>query len=291
MLAITVIAPPQVDSAAASVLLRAADVAITASDPVVADGQFLRLEMTDDLLREWDAERDDPLNADRASADAGLVIRETRVLYVPSDRAGEWIQDDTSDDQVIVAYGDRSDEAEADWAVESRSSSNGYGPDIQVLPGGEMPGAEDDPNVYLLDSYRASYDEMPRDPEALLERFRASSGDPNVTGDWVVQAKTDVVSANLMPPDLRAATLRALALVPGIRVANVDGDETVLEYRSGDLLSTRVEQITLDTSVGIITSVAQTTTNLLTGSDVIPASVPDYRETVRVSVVDSAPVP
>jgi hypothetical protein len=291
VIAITVVAPVRVDPAAAAVLERAADIAITASDPIVADGRYLRLETHGDSLMAWDAGREDPFNGDRSGAEAGIVVRDSRVLYVPSDRAGDWILDGRDGESVIATYGDRGEEAEVDWVEEAESSTNGYWPDIQVLRGGETARPDGDPNVSLLDSYRASYDEMPRDPGELLEWFRASSGDPNVSGDWVVQAMTDVVSANLMPADLRAATLRALALVPGIRVASVDGDETVLEYRSGDWLSTRVERVTLDTSVGVITSVAQTTTSTVPGPDVIPDSVPDYRQSVSVTVVDSAPAP
>ncbi len=294
VLAIGVVAPARVDPAAASVLERAADVAIAASDPTVGPGQYLRIETHGDSLVTWDADpadRVERLGGDRSGAEAGIVVRDTRVFYVPADRSGVWIQDESVDDHVVESYGRQSDAAEADWEDEQRASSGADAPDILALPGGELPGAEGDPNVYLLDGYRASYQEMPRDPGALLEWFRSSSGDPDVTGDWVVQAMSDAVSANLMPADLRAATLRALALVPGIRVASVEGDETTLEYRSGDLFSTRVERITVDTSAGLITSTAQTTLGTLNPTGVVPDAVPDYRHTVSVSVVESAPVP
>lgn len=98
----------------------------------------------------------------------------------------------------------------------------------------------------------------------------------------------DVLTANLMPAELRAAVLRALALIPGIRVSEVDGNTTTLEYRSGDWLSTRSTLITLDTSVGMITFVARTSRSMFDGTATIPRSVPDVRITVTTSVVDSA---
>src|SRR6478609_7403140 len=157
---------------------------------------------------------------------------------------------------------------------------------LQLLPGGETLAAQGDDHQYLLDSYRQYYAEMPRDPHALLDWYRDYSGDPDVKDQWVVDAISSVLTANLMPADLRAATLRTLALIPGIQVATVDGDHTTLVYRSGDWLWTRATEISINTAQGMIESVAQTSTNSLRGSEMLPATVPDYRTSVATTVVD-----
>ncbi|WP_322411012.1 hypothetical protein [Microbacterium invictum] len=294
--AISVLTPTQIDPAAAAVLENAADVTITAIDTTLTPDQYLRIQTDGDQLWQWDEGMGDEAwerfnSSDRADAEAGLIVRETRVLYVPADRSGDWIWDWSADPQVIATYGTRADEAAADWTEQEAASDSGYWPDLQALPGGEIPAAEGDDTQYLLDSYRPVYDQMPRDPQALLDWFRARSGDPNVNDQWVVDALTDVLTANLMPAELRAALLRALALVPGIRVSDVNGTAATLEYQSGDWLYTRTTEITLDTELGMITSLAQTTSNNVIGSDTIPTTVPDTRTSVTTTVVGDAPTP
>ncbi|GAA4190068.1 hypothetical protein GCM10022219_06870 [Microbacterium oryzae] len=291
--AVGVLAPAQVDPAAAAVLEDAADVTITAVDTTLAPGQYLRIEETSESLLRWDADMGDDAgmrfnNANRADAEAGLVVQDTRALYVPADRAGDWVWDASADQRVTTSYGDRADEATADWEANAAESS-GYWPDIQVLPGGEYPAAEGDTHEYLLDQYRPYYNEMPRDPHALLEWYRADSGDSEVSDQWVVDAMADTLAANLMPADLRAATLRALALVPGITLEEAEGNHASLEYRSGNWLNTRLTQVTLDTSTGMITSLAQTSTSKIGGNGILPDSVPDTRTLVKTTVVDEAP--
>lgn len=296
VVAINVLAPASVDPAAAAVLEDAAAVTINAIDTSLAPGQYLRIQTDSDTLWRWDADMGNEAwerfnNGNRADAEAGVVVQDTRVLYVPADRSGDWIWDWSAADAPIATYGDQADEAVTDWETQARESDSGYWPDIQVLPGGEVRAAEDDPNQYLLDSYREFYAEMPRDPQALLDWFRARSGDPNVSDQWVVGAIADTLSANLMPADLRAATLRALALVPGIRVADVDGDQTTLEYTSGDWLWDRTTEITIDTNLGMITAVSEINTNKIAGDGRIPSTVADAKTTVSTTVVDSAPTP
>lgn len=291
-----VLVPAQIDPAAAAVLEDAADVTINAIDTTLAPGQYLRIQTDSDDLWRWDVDMGNEAwerfnNGNRGEAEAGVIVQETRVLYVPADRSADWIWDWSADPQVIAVYGTRTDEATADWGTQAIASDSGYWPDLQALPGGAIPAAEGDSHQYLLDGYRPFYDEMPHNPRALLNWFRAHSGDPDVSDQWVVDAMADVLTANLMPAELRAAVLRALALVPGIRVSDVTGTATTLEYQSGDWLFTRTTLITLDTELGMITSLAQATTNNIGGSGNIPGSVPDSRTIVTTTVVDSAPTP
>lgn len=292
---VSVLAPARIDPAAAAVLENAATVTFTASDAHLAPGQYLRIQTDDDTLVTWDVDMAESWarfnNGDRTTAEAGFLVRGTRVLYVPADRSGDWIWDWSAEDEVLRTYGDRVSEAISDWQEITQVSSNRYWPDVQLLPGGEVPAADSDPHSYPVDGYRAHYDTMPRDSRQLLDWFRDWSGDPDVTDQWLVDAIGNALSANLMPADLRATMFRSLALIPGIRVAEVSGDSATLVYTSSDFLWSRKTEITINTVQGLIESIAATSTNNLRGSGPLPASVPDNRTTVTVDVVDSAPHP
>ncbi|GGD76124.1 hypothetical protein [Microbacterium murale] len=291
-IAISVLTPARIDPAAAAVLEDAADVTINAVDTQLAPGQYLRIQTDSATLWKWDADMGDSINArfnnaNRADAEAGLIVTDSRVLYVPADRSADWIWDWRANESVVDSFGKRSAEAIADWTTYTGQADGGYWPDIQRLPGGEALAADGDDHEYLLDSYRRSYEDMPRDPKLLLEWFRDDSGDPDVSDQWVIAAMTGVLTANLMPADLRAATLRAMALIPGIQVENVDGNLTTLIYRSGDWFSSRTTEVTIDTAQGLIISVAETSSE--GNSDLLPDTIPDGKTTVTTTIVDSAP--
>lgn len=293
IIAMSVLAPTRVDPAAAAVLEKAAEVTINAVDTQLAPGQFLRIQTDVDTLMKWDIDMGESWarfnNGNRADAEAAFIERDTRVLYVPADRSGDWIWDQSAEDAVVTTFGDRVGEAISDW--DSMQSDSGYWPDVQVLPGGEVQAAPDDNHEYLIDNYRRHYDEMPRDPQELLDWFRDRSGDPQIADQWVVDGISEALSANLMPADIRAATFRALALIPGIEVASVKGDSTTLVYRSGDLMWDRTTDITINTVQGVIKSVTQAYTNKIRGSEMLPRTIPDSRTTVTVAVTDAAPQP
>lgn len=143
VIAVSVLVPARVDPAAAAVLENAADVTINAVDTQLAPGQYLRIQTDDATLWKWDADISDPEsrfnNAYRGDAEAGLVVRETRVLYVPADRSGDWIWDWSGDEEVIETFGTRNAEAVGDWTEVVTSSDSGYWPDIQRLPGARLP--------------------------------------------------------------------------------------------------------------------------------------------------------
>jgi len=292
-IAVSVLTPARVDPAAAAVLESAAAVTINAADTELAPGQYLRIQTDDTTLWEWDVDMGSTEarfnNGNRGDAEAGLLIGETRVLYVPADRSDDWIWDWSAPQRVLETFGAGSAEATADWETLNQNTDSGYWPDLQRLPGGEVRAAEGDDHEYLLDSYRRSYDQMPRNPEQLLAWFREGSGDPDVSDQWVIDAMTGVLSANLMPADLRAATLRAMALVPGIKVESQDDDSATLVYRSGNWGSELTTIIEVDTTEGLITSIAQTFSEGNGG--VIPETIANSRTTVTTTVVDSAPQP
>ena len=50
-------------------------------------------------------------------------------------------------------------------------------------------------------------------------------------------------------------------------------------------------EITIDTTLGMITVVAQTSANKIASTGPIPNAVPDFRTVVTTTVVDDAPSP
>jgi hypothetical protein len=287
----SVVMTPVPDVAAAAVLESAAEVTVGAQDTQLEPGQFLRIETQGEYLQFWDAawaDDDDEttfaFNASRERADAAVLVRDSRVLYVPADRSGDWFFDWGTAD-VVKSFGDRGAEAAeqfADWpAARGRESGT-----IQTLPAGEFvaPDGDTPPQPYLADAYRPYYTEMPREPEELLDWLRARSGMSGVEADrWLVAGLSDPSSINLMPPDLRAAFFRAIAMIPGFEVVSIDDDLATLRYAvSGH----RTTTIAIDTEHGLVESIAEGY-----GTEGVTGDVPESVIRVITTVVDSAPDP
>ncbi len=257
VIAVTVLAPsPQAvpSAAAAEVLRRAADVTIDAVDTTLQDGQYLRIEQTFDSV---------------GYPDDGTDVR---VLYVPADRSKDWFYD----------WGDvKNPSGFAEQGIERLPAGEFRTPEWYVEP-------QSDPATsrpYVIDVYRPFYHEMPRDPQALLDWFRARGGEPDEPGgtdDWVLSGFEDPLSINLMPPDLRAAAFRALALMPGIEI--VDRERAVVTLQRDDLTHARTKTIVIDTAAGLILSFAEEERGE-------PGKVMTSSQTVSLSVVDAAPIP
>ena len=85
-----------------------------------------------------------------------------------------------------------------------------------------------------------------------------------------------------MPPDLRAATFRALALIPGIKVVAEDGSLVTLQR--ADTTHDRVKTIVVDTATGFIRSYTAV-------SQEVPGTTVTDTQSISMSVVDQAPTP
>lgn len=278
------------DAQAAEVLETAARVTVNAVDTTLAPGQYLRIEEQNEWLQFWSAEWAEDgdentfaFNSGRDGADAAVLVREPRVLYVPADRTADWFYDWGAKD-LIRSFGERGAQASSDWASSPELHGVREGGTIERLPGGEFLAADGDPSPqpYLADPYRPHYAEMPRDPEKLLEWLRESSGMTGVEADrWIVAGLSGPSAINLMPADLRSAFFRAIALIPGFDVQSQDGDLVTLEYA---VPGHRTTTIVIDTVEGLVESISESF-----GSGGVAGDTPESLTRVRMTVVDSAP--
>lgn len=245
-----VLTPPHPDPAAAAVLRQAADVTINAVDTTLTNGQYLRIA-------------DTSTSSGVANAGDGKATapgHSSLVLYIPADRANDWFL------QVSPLSG---------------------GPErVERLPGGEdtpRPPAERDKGRFTtaIDPWRPFYAEMPRDPEALLNWFRARA-DKGQDDDWVMSMFGDPLTTALMPPDLRAATFRALALIPGIEVVGQNG--SIVTLQRADATHDRMKTIVVDTATGFIRSYTAESRD-------VPGTAMTDTQSISMSVVGQAPTP
>lgn len=284
-----VLTPAAPDAAAAEVLEQAAAVTVAVPDAQVTDGQFLRIQTVDEFVQFWDEDAADDgngdtfaFNASRDSAEAAVLVRDTRVLYVPADRSADWLYD-WGDAEVVRSFGAQGERAAAEWSSSPGASIRERGT-VQVLPGGVWPVGDGDvpPVPQLADGYRPYYDVMPREPAALRDWLRARSGMTGAEGDrWVVASLADPSAINLMPADLRAAFFRAIALIPGFGVVDDDGGTATLRY---SVPGHRTTTIVIDTSLGLVDAIAESY-----GTGGVIGDVPESVTRVVTEVVDEAP--
>lgn len=287
----SVLAPPSAPDAAAAEVLESAAMTVEAKDASLGPEQFLRIETVSEHLQFWDAgwaddgdEDTSAFNASRPDADAAVLVRDTRVLYVPADRSADWFYD-WGHAEVVDSFGERGNEAADTWSLwpGARGVARGV---VERLPAGEYlaENGDEPPTPYLADGYRPFYADMPREPHALLDWLRARSGMSGTEADqWLVAGLSDPSSINLMPTDLRASFFRAIALIPGFDVVSRDSSSATLRYVVPGHRTTTFE---IDTDLGSVLSIAESY-----GSGGPAGDTPESVTRVFTSVVDSPPVP
>lgn len=265
----SVVAPAGVSSAsAAEVLEMASDAALTqvgAVDARLAPGQYLRIETTmDQVTSDGSATLEPP--------EAAAFRRHTvEIVYVPADRSQDWIVE-TRADEVTGVYGPRGEEfLERVLAEPSTQEAS-----VRSYPAGIRTYGEE---AQPIDSYRDQYDEMPRDPDALLDWFEART-----PGGYVGLAILNALYQNLPPADVRAALLGALSRLPEFTLVGEDGDLATIERANAD---TR-QQFVIDTRTGMLVSVIDPARH---PNRIVPEGIPDQVVTFDTSIVDSAPEP
>lgn len=317
-----VVAPVVVQPASAAaveVLNDAAEVVITGVDPVVGPGQYLKIRETYELVSLWDADADADAgfgSATLPTSEGAVHARGVRDLYVPSDRTEDWILDDRATNEVLEVWGDPRTRAAYDQMAEMSALPPGTDADpagIRALPQGAdgsaahestpqitpSPGTVDSEvsappvdEAGYYDRFRPFYDEMPRDPQQLLSWYRENLG--TSSDDWYVfQSIGQGLRTNLMPRDLRAASLRVLGLLSDVEVAATNGTITTLALPAqlgaggfGDLL---VSELDIDTSTGQIVGIRETYPHRSTS--LMPEGVPWVSWQIEITVVDEAPAP
>lgn len=248
---VAVFVPMRAPSAAAQVLHEAATLSVSAADIEVPAGEFLAVERSSTMLFLWDADMRAQWarfnNGDPRAAEAGLDIQSTSTLYVPSDRDDDWTLVD-SGPQVSTVYGPRAEEARVDWERlhgTADAKTTAFPGGVSATPDGGVPAYLDDRDIY---------DEMPRDPEALLDWWRDRSGLVGSEADrWAVSGIADDLSVNLMPADLRATMFDALALLGNAEVTDADGALTTISF-AWELGARSIEtRLVIDTERGLVT--------------------------------------
>jgi len=242
----SVLTPPAAPSAVAGVLGQAA-AAAARQEIAPASGQYIRLRTTGEQRLWWTV---DPASTAGGRwgiqpTDTSALVRSARSLYVPADRSQDWVEDYRESIEISDLRGPV---AESAGSVAAREAlMEGVAPfGVRVYPGGTFtqPDATDPTMLFQRDWMQPHYDTMPRDPEKLIQWMKAQK-------DGSLTRFGDAVGFDLAPADLRAAMFRALALIPGAKVADVeDGVATVVYPDGGE--SNRPQTVLVDTKRGLI---------------------------------------
>lgn len=271
-------APTAEPETVASVLASAANITGEHPGPVAGPDQYLRVEHQNRQLVLWSAQ--DPVNSTRSQATAGWVATSSYTSYIPGDRTREWVDVFAPELQIVELYGDGAGALSQEWLSQFSWITEGE-PRIVRYQGGDQPG---EPVAY--EGYR-HYDEMPREPAALLQWVKTYQS--NVESGMEDMAAVTFLMQELQlgaaPGDLRAAMYRALSLIPNGIISGEDGDLVTLSFLTYPP-NERWDSITIDTRTAFVTSMSMT---LGSGGTAVPDAVPNNTSTLTISVVDSAP--
>lgn len=231
--------------------LNAAAENITATDPPVGPGQY-RYTAT----RTWMVGGSGSLTWMSESLDE---------LWVPQDMAQEWLlRRSSTPGRTEWIRGSAEEAAEngivldEPWSHDFRGPCGDYGADDE----GRAP-CTAEPTWYMPSP--EFFDEMPRDPAALLARLGEPVQGTIPVGDehngkptTVIDSAVVGLGTGLVPADLRAAIYRAIALMPEVEitedVANLDGrigtafgvtedgqrQELIVDTTTGEFLGERI---------------------------------------------------
>ncbi|KJL17472.1 hypothetical protein [Microbacterium azadirachtae] len=241
-------------------------------------GQYLKLSTTAQVLLyhgpegtayQWSFR--DPTIPLPSSA---VVVQDSSALYVPADRASDWVQSTGRSAQRVGSFPDpqsAADSAAWDTLIPARDDM------LSRAPGG----------VFEGQSAPIDFTDYPTDPGALLERIRQEHADAGPDQDertvsWIIR----VLRSNLAPATLRDGLLQALELTGRSTVTSIQGTSTTYAV---DFTATGVrrETITIDARTGW--AAEYTVTSPRTDGGLVPAEVPDVRFILSQEIVDSAP--
>lgn len=201
------------DAAAAAVLEQAAMAAVTFDDLVVGPGEYLFVDTEGVSL------------ADSQGEDGFRVayrFRERSQLYVPANRDDDWVWVRPPSElvEVLTPGGEQT----VDDYFTSIREEWGDEPERLRAPGGAFYGR-------ASNSQWGDIDTMPRDPYRLLNHiYRVTLGaGPSPDGEALVFI-ADTLRQGTTPADLRAALLRAAAMIPGVTVTD---EEATLDGQLG----------------------------------------------------------
>lgn len=261
---------------ATTVLTGAASIVAEHPGPIAGPGQYLKIEHLNRQLVLYSPE--DPVNSNRAQATAAWVATSSYTSYIPGDRSGEWVDVFHPDLQIVELFGVEAAARSQEWLAQFSWRTE---PMIHRYQGGGHPGEPVPGDTYL------HYDEMPRDPAALLTWVKAyqTGLEPGTEEMGAVTFLMQELQLGAAPADLRAAMYRALSLIPGGIIAGTEGEIVTLSFPTYPP-NERWDSISIDTRTAFVTSVSMT---LGSGGTVVPDTVPSNVSTLSITVVKSAP--
>ncbi|GAB3280136.1 hypothetical protein [Microbacterium lacusdiani] len=196
--------------------------------PALGDAPYFRLDRVVEYTTPWDVDTG-AMAMSWADAEAAVVTEATVSLYVPSDPRGdaEWVWRYGDDCRLVDVFGEQIDPAPALQQCRERDleapgvEHRAAWPDIAT--GDAAQGAD---GAYiplaLVDGGHGVWDELPREPAALLEWYESRAD--TFERSWL-GVMTEALALNQMPDDLAAAMIEAVALVPAAEVErDADGD-------------------------------------------------------------------
>lgn len=257
--------PGAATAEAAEVLRNAAS--ITASDPVVGPGQFLKVETKYVGVVG---------GRSPSGKDGAYEQPQTTTLYIPPDRAGMWVMGR----QWLKpgrSYGDGQAMINDFWR-------NPHQGDLQLyqLPGGGY--WEDGPS-----SPSAKIAKLPRDSATLYTYLYDHAEGDQSKDEAVFTNIVDLLRIGLVPAELRSAMYEVLARVPGVYLAdgkaNLNGRVGLAISRKEPSLPSS-EQIIIDPATGLFIGERSITTD---GSHLLPVGTNQGWSAVTTTVVDQAP--
>lgn len=263
-------------TAAAAVLEEAAATTLTTEVLNPAAGQYIRLDESYEQSNLGYAPEEG------VEHDVDYTVSSSRSLYVPADRSEDWISE-VNPQTVTVTRGDPelADDIAA-WLEQELGTATGAAgiAAIEAYPGGRiMAGDGWETHDFRLNTMERYYDEMPRDPAALLDWIESYEPEPGVAPPVLV----DLYGFNLAPPDLRASIFGALALQEGASVLTVQGDITSIAYPERGENTARAV-IDVDTARGLIVGFGHEET-----TDDGTTTMSDNFGRLTISLADTAP--
>lgn len=242
-------------------------------DPTAApaDAPYTRLTRTIETNTPWTADGDTTADA-WARAGSAVSTRATETLSVPRDPRGPepWVWrvgaceiagtagEPVDPNPVLELCTLRDLKLLSGWERSATWEQIVSGEAAQTEALGTVP-------LPLLDGGYGVWDELPRDPAALLEWYRSRAGTFEST--WI-GVMTEALALNQMPEDLAAAMLEAVSLAPGAETtrdapsgaAGIAGRTgitgLVVPERLGDGV-TQTTTLTVDATTGLVSMVQE----------------------------------
>lgn len=252
-------------------------------------GQYLRVERVTERLHYRDSANEVSswgwTMQSGSSPISALLARDREEQYVPADRTGDWYQTHgPTAERVQLFPGGQEPDEQAAW--DQRMPM-----DAQITGSWSTGGLAGD--SFPLTGSMEYYENLPRDPQALLEYLRQRIANWASTqaeaDDALLEDMTFTLTSNIAPPDVREAYIGAFASSGLARVdESVDG--TVSFEVRREQYNSRTETVLVDESTGWVTEhTVRYDRGDRASEDMVPSGVPDIRTTYTVSIVNSIP--